>query len=146
MKNLGWFTKRLVLTVLVLMALLYFFPSSTSADQLAWLQKDQAQRAIDVLQSQEHIILYCGCCNEEQKTVLRIQEVYIRHPTINGKEYPQYYEVVVKGMDVQNKEPLEQSIDLAYTHIKKKQKAVCLGKQLRMDCDPCVKPFHWPLD
>lgn len=117
--------------------------SPLKADQLAWLTKDQAQMAQKFLKKQKQILLFCACCSlDSPKTLVIVEKVYIRNPEIQGKVYPEYWEVVVVGTTA-NGQPIEEGLDLAYVHIKQGVMAKCLGILLELPCDPCTSEFEW---
>lgn len=133
-----WLTKRLALTLLVLGLLLYLFPTHANADQLAWITEAEAQKARDYLTNQKQIILYCGCCTGEEKKLISLETVRIRHPRMGNTEYKEYFEVVITDKSGQ-----EYALDLAYVHVNVEGKALCLGKVLNLECDPCIEPWDW---
>lgn len=113
------------------------------ADQLAWISKEQAEKAVAFLKKYKQVMLYCACCNiEDPKTIVDIKDVYFRHPKMGNEEQTDVWEVVIKGKTADGKE-IETEVDLAYIHVKKGNKAVCLGKELAFECDPCVVPFDF---
>jgi len=122
---------------------LFFCVSFAYADQLAWLNFEQAEKAVNFLKSEKKLILYCACCDVYGPTTLvKIKEVYHRHPSIGDKVYEEYYEVVVKGVTASGEE-IEYGVDLAYVYVKVGKLAKCLGLELGFECDPCTEPFSW---
>ncbi len=115
----------------------------TKADQLAWITKEQADLAVKFLKTQKEVILFCGCCNSDPKQKVKIMSVSSRHPVMGGEVDEEYYEVVIKAKV--NGKVVEIALDLAYVHIKKAEKAYCLGKELNFECDPCTEPFNWAI-
>lgn len=107
------------------------------ADQLALITHAQAEKAVAYLKKETSVILWCSCCEGDPMKRITINEVFIKE-TENGK----YYSVVLKGRDEDGKE-VEEYLDLAYVFVKKGSKGQSLGKVLKFECDPCVKPFNW---
>lgn len=121
------------ITILSLLLLTHF----AKADQLALISREQAEKAVTYLKKEGVAILWCSCCDNDPIKRVTINEVFMKE-TDNGK----YYSVVLKGRDEQGKE-VEEFLDLAYVFVKKGSKGHSLGKVLKFDCDPCVKPFNW---
>jgi len=121
--------------------LLFFFliAGYGKADQLAWLSKDQAEQTISYFKDNTitEVILWCACCDNDPKTKLTITNFYYR-----AASDPAYYELVLVGK-TQDGNTLNRAVDLAYVHVKIGNQAMCLGKELGFDCDPCTKPFRW---
>lgn len=128
-------------SVVLILAILLLASKSLKADQLAWITESQAKQATELLKTQNKIILYCACCDNDPKQKVKIKNVVYRHPKINGKEQKEYYQVFVTAKI--NGEWQEVALDLAYVHIKKGKEAHCLGKELNFECDPCTEPFSW---
>jgi hypothetical protein len=126
--------------VLLPLFFIIFNCSSAKADQLAWLTKDEITKAMDFIKSNDikEVILYCACCNNNVKAKVTVSKIYYRQV----KESKEYYEVVIKGT-LSDGTTIKQAVDLAYVHIKKDDKAVCLGLEAGFQCDPCTKPFDW---
>jgi len=110
------------------------------ADQLAWLTKDEVKQAMDYINSNEigEVILFCACCDDDVKVKVTVNKIYYRQV----KDSKEYYEIVIEGTTAETK-PVKKAVDLAYVHIKKDDKAVCLGQEMGFKCDPCTKPFDW---
>ena len=109
------------------------------ADQLEYIYEQDAQEAVKLLKKQKYVLLYCGCCADDYdaKQYVKIKSVSYRYTN-----YMNYYEVVVDGVDA-NGNKVSETIDLAYSHIKKGKNALCVGKALNLDCDPCVENLKW---
>jgi hypothetical protein len=120
--------------------LIFINISSARADQLAWLTTDELNQAMDYINKNEikEVILFCGCCDKDIQEKVLVSKIYYRQVK-NSKEY---YEIVIEGTTPETK-PVKKAVDLAYVHIKKDDKAVCLGLEMGFKCDPCTKPFGW---
>ncbi len=128
---------------LLFLCLLLVFTHTVKADQLAWITKEQAAKAVTFLQKHKKVILHCACCDNDPKEKVRIKNITYRHPTMAGEEQKDYYQVFVT-IKVNGKWE-EIGLDLAYVHIKQDREAHCLGKVLGFECDPCTEPFAWKL-
>jgi|GEM_PF-2102470 len=125
--------------------ILVFFTLSTftsQADQLSWIRKPAAEKAVAFLEKQKEIILYCACCIVEPKMKVKLTDVYYEKAEPDNPKSP-FYKVMVKGTNVATAEPVNESIDLAYAWVKVKGNAVNLGWHLDMTCDPCSPSFSW---
>lgn len=117
--------KTLLLTLILFSALSY-----SKADQLSYLSKEQAQRATAFLQKQAEIIIWCACCDNEPKLLVKVSKVYFERT-----EDKRFYHIFLVGIDSAGKK-IKQEIDLAYIHINKNGKGYCVGKELGLKCDP----------
>lgn len=128
--------KKILFTLLITLML----PMLAKADQLAYMSKEEAIRATNFLKNQSSIILWCACCDGEQKMLVNLQKVNYEYT-----EYEDFYQVVIEGIN-NKKQIIIEKLDLAYVHINKNGIAVCLGSELEMDCDPCTEPFAYFAD
>lgn len=116
---------------------IFAFYLFSKADQLAYITKEQADKAVKFLQNQEELILWCACCDNDKKEKITVNKVYAEF--VN---YQHYFQVILEGKD-ENGKKVRIELDLAYVHFKKGKKAKCVGKALKFKCDPCTKPFNW---
>jgi hypothetical protein len=109
------------------------------ADQLEFVSEQDAQNAVKLLKKQKYVLLYCGCCADgyDAKQYVKLKSVSYRYTN-----YMDFYEVVVNGVDA-NGNMVSETIDLAYSHIKKGKNALCIGRALNLECDPCVENLKW---
>jgi len=124
----------------ILIYVMIFFCAETlktQADQLAYLSKQQAEKAVAFLRKQETIMDWCACCDNGKKTIIELSKVYYQFTGYEG-----YFEIMIEGKDAYGNE-LKQLIDLAYIHYKKGNKAYCVGRALGFKCDPCTNAFSW---
>lgn len=121
----------------LLFAMMLGLASASMADQLEYVSESEAKAAVELLQNQKYVLLYCGCCGDDDMQYVKIESVSYRYTG-----YETYYEVVVEGRDSMGM-LVNTTIDLAYAHIQKKKNAVCVGKVLKLDCDPCVTGLKW---
>ena len=111
------------------------FSTIARADQLHSLNFEQADAAVAYLSEEEYVILYCGCCETDEMTLLIISSVY--YEEVGEDEYV----VHVAGVDADGNE-LDTVIDLAYVHVNIEDTFYCLGQILGYECDPCTDPFE----
>src|SRR5664279_1431489 len=120
---------------LIVLPFLFILTNISRSDQLAWLTKDEVNQAMDYINSHKinEVILFCACCDKDVKEKVSVTRISYRQVK-NSKEY---YEVVIEGTTAETK-PVAVAVDLAYVHIKKDDKAVCLGLEMGFKCDPCT--------
>lgn len=111
------------------------FSTIARADQLQILNFEQANEAVSYLTEQAYVILYCGCCETDEMTLVLISSVY--YEEVGEDEYA----VHVAGVDADGNE-LDTEIDLAYVHVNIEDMHYCLGQMLAYDCDPCIESFE----
>jgi len=109
----------------------------SKADQLAFISENQAKEAVEYLKSEKSVILWCACCEDEEREKITITKISYEETRLNGR-----YQVIIEGVDSEGEE-IKEYADLAYVHVKVKHKAVSLGKVLNYRCDPCTEPFSW---
>ena len=122
---------------ILLMLILFSTLANLKADQLAYLSKFKAVKAVRFLQKQTEVLIWCACCDNEPKQLVKLTKVYYE-PT----GYKKFYHILFLGTDSSGKE-VKQELDLAYVHFNKNGKAYCVGKRLRFKCDPCTEVFGW---
>lgn len=113
---------------------LLFCISTAQADQLMYLSEEQAYAAQAYLSEQAAVILWCGCCEEEEPRSVVIESVEVEEAEDGS------FLVVISGID-HNGEVVNEAVDLAYVHVVIENTAFCLGLVLEYECDPCVDPF-----
>jgi hypothetical protein len=105
------------------------------ADQLAYLSKEDAQRAATYIESVKKIGLFCGCCDNQEIEIIKPKGVEVK---FTG--YEQYYEVYLQYS--YQGELKSTPLDLAYTWVKIKGELKTIGQVLGLDHDPCKSP-NW---
>ncbi len=105
------------------------------ADQLQCLDSTTAYEAKKILLNQKSIIYYCACCENDLPKYIRLDSIIIKKGTCN-------YEIKIIGL---NRYDIKTTIyiDLANVFIKKHNKAVNLGIEMDLKCNPCTHPFTW---
>lgn len=114
----------------VLTLLLVFAGFLAKADQLAYLSKSDANKAIDWIVQQEYIYLFCGCCDGDTPRKVKMHNAFIRKTG-----YEDYYEVVLKYSE--DGEVKEEGVDLAYTWVRRKNKFKTIGELIHLVHDIC---------
>jgi hypothetical protein len=111
--------------------------SCAFADQLAYITKEQAEKTIAYFNDKniKEVVLWCACCDNNPKILVNVTNVYYKYTG-----YENYYQVYIAGSTPEG-DVINEGVDLAYVHIKKKDKWYCLGKKLKFECDPCTKSF-----
>ncbi len=122
---------------ILILVFVFAFNLFSKADQLAYITKAQADKAVKFLQDKDELILWCACCNNDKKQKITVNQVYSEF--VN---YQHYFQVILEGKDESGKK-VRIELDLAYVHFKKGKKAQCVGKALKFKCDPCTKAFKW---
>lgn len=125
--------KRIFISIIIIISSFL----SIKADQLAYLSKDQAQKATTYLQKQSEVLLWCACCDKDPKQIVKVSKVYYEY---TGNKV--FYHIFLIGMN-QNGKQVKEELDIAYVHINKNGKAYCVGKELGFKCDPCTDTFLW---
>lgn len=121
-----------------LLTILFLAVSTLSfADQLAYISKADADRAVSKIEKMKSIYLFCGCCTLKEPVKVKPIKVYTKHTG-----YEEYWEVYVQYLDedgVTRDEPL----DLAYVWKKGLFAYKTIGEILDLDHDYCVMPKDW---
>ena len=123
--------KKLILVLILILSI-----NDTFADQLSYITKSQADTAIRVLKNQSKVLLWCACCDNDPKVIMKVKDIQLNVVGQNNE----YYQIVVIGRDNVGKE-IKKEIDLAYTFILKNGQWYNLGQELKFKCDPCTRPF-----
>lgn len=120
---------------LTIIFLLFSFCSL--ADQLAYITKLEAERAVEFISNQKTVYLFCGCCSLVEPEKIKVRKVYYKYTN-----YEQFYEVFIQYKD-KSGEIIDKAFDLAYVWVKKKKRYKTIGRVLGLDHDPCVQPEDW---
>lgn len=118
----------------VLLLLFVGFATFAKADQLAYLSKEDAEKAATFIRTQKALYLYCGCCDGDTPTKIKPISVEVRYTN-----YENYYELVLTYKD-ENGQTQTTEIDLAYVWFKRKKKMLTVGTEMLLEHDPC-NPF-----
>lgn len=121
----------------VLLTLFIAISSLTYADQLAYISKADADRAVAKIEKMKMIYLFCGCCSLTEPVKIQPIKVYAKHTG-----YEEYWEVYVQYLDedgITRDEPL----DLAYVWKKGLFKYRTIGQVLDLDHDTCTYIKDW---
>lgn len=107
------------------------------ADQLAYISKIDADRAVSKIEKMKSIYLFCGCCSLVKPVKIKPTKVYAVFT-----EYEQYWEVYVQYID-EDGNTHDEPLDLAYVWKKSIFKYKTIGSLLDLEHDYCVKPKDW---
>jgi len=121
----------------VLLTLFIAISSLSYADQLAYISKADADRAVAKIEKMKTIYLFCGCCSLVEPVKVQPIKVYAKHTG-----YEEYWEVYVQYLDedgITRDEPL----DLAYVWKKGLFKYKTIGQVLDLDHDTCTYIKDW---
>lgn len=105
------------------------------ADQLAWVSKSEAIKAVNLLNNSKNVVLFCGCCENDTKQRKSLKAA--RYTQVS--ENRAYYNVSVLYEDKGKSD--WHDVDLAYIHVEIDGLWHSVGKALGMQCDPCTLPF-----
>ncbi len=96
------------------------------ADQLAYMSKDEALLAAEIIQDARTVYGYCGCCDDSKPEKIKVDKIIVRYTG-----YESYYEVVIisKGK--------EYALDMAYTWVKKDKEYQTVGEVAGFPHDVC---------
>ena len=124
--------KRIILLVAVI-----FIQSIGFADQLLWISKNDAVRAVNFLNKNTEAILYCGCCDDDVKQKIHIYSARFSQVPEDKSSYKVSISYELNGDSIAG----WLDVDLAYIHSQSNGLWTSVGKLLGMECDPCVTPF-----
>lgn len=122
------------------------FAIHCKADQLELLTREQASRAVQLLEKHAELILWCTCCNlnkGDQSDLIIISRVYFKKVDLTSNQAENYY-VIIEGNNAIDNKKINKNIDLAYVYINKNGISACVGKILNLECEPCTPDFEWP--
>lgn len=125
--------KKIIAAVIIILSV----AGSARADQLAYLSREQAEKGASFLKQEKEVLLFCGCCDNDKKVYLRVTGVTIQHTG-----FQDYREIVITGVN-RTGENMVVEADLAYVHVNRNGKALCAGKLLNFECDPCITELNW---
>lgn len=127
--------KKLLLLPLFITAISFAY-----ADQWQVLTKEQAENAVNYINQNTDMVLWCACCSNDTKEYVKISKAEYQY----GRIVTDMYEVIIHGMNAKGDSVIT-GIDLAYVHIIKDGTARCLALELGLDCDPCTEPFSYEI-
>lgn len=121
----------------VILSIFLFVSMAASADQLAYITKEQAEEAAEYLMDHPNILLFCGCCSLVEPQKVKVVEAQALHTG-----YEDYYEVEIM-YEGEDGEYVYERIDLAYVWRKKLFGYKTIGQIMNLEHDPCVNPKKW---
>lgn len=115
--------KKILLTLALLLVTLI-----AKADQLAYISKEQAMQAAEVIKKSGSIVSFCGCCDGVKPKKIKVDQIIVRYTG-----YESYYEVIVisKGKEI--------ALDMAYTWVKFEKHFKTVGEVCGFEHDPCKR-------
>lgn len=127
-----------------LLVLLFFVGlGQLRADQLELLSEEDAKRAVEFIQKQKEVVLWCGCCTKQPKQIVKVSKVSYAYDTLSEPYMGvRLYKVTLEAVEY-NGQVFYVGLDLAYVHIKKGRKSISVGSALKMKCVPCTRGFKW---
>jgi hypothetical protein len=121
-----------------LLTILFLAVSTLSfADQLAYISKADADRAVTKLEKMKTIYVFCGCCSMVEPVKVKPIKVYAVFT-----DYEEYWEVYIQYID-ENGITQDEALDLAYVWKKGLFGYKTIGSLLDLEHDYCVKPKDW---
>ncbi len=121
--------KKLILSILILLGAF-----NSKADQYQIVSEDDAIIAVEILNSQTDVFLWCDCCDGDYFRFIQVQ--YASYEYAYGEGNDCY--IFLSGYD-ENGDWFEESIDLAYTYIADGDWATRLSDYIGLEADPCYE-------
>jgi hypothetical protein len=119
--------------------LVFLLPLSSKADQLIYVNKEQAERAKEIILSKKELILACTCCSDTNK-------IYIKVTDAEVVERNKLFSVEVKGTTQYSKR-YSGFVDLAYCYTKTKNQSESIATDLIFSSQKlsagCFRSFKW---
>lgn len=109
----------------------------SQADQQSVLFEEDAQRTVEYLQTQQEIVLFCGCCTNDTYDKIALNEVTYECEGSN------WCRVRIQGIDRTSGESVNRTIDLAYAWVSVDGVAQNLAWEMGLNADPCSDRFDW---
>ena len=110
-----------------------FLCLNTRADQLSCLTKANADKASDIIKSKEFLVLFCGCCDNNELEMVKVLSANVIKDC--------KYQVVLRYENFDG-EIKSKSIDLAYVWMEDpsdSNKGITIASYLNLKHDPCVE-------
>ena len=120
--------KKIFITIFTI-----FISLSSTADQLTCLTEASANNGSQIINDQEYLVLFCGCCDNNDVEMVKVlssnvikdcdYQVVLRYETVDGK---------IKS----------KSIDLAYVWMEDpndSNKGITIANYLNLEHDPCAE-------
>ena len=107
------------------------------ADQLAYISKADADRAVAKIEKMKSIYIFCGCCSMKEPVKVKPIKVYAVFTN-----YEEYWEVYIEYLD-EDGVTRKEALDLAYVWKKGLFAYKTIGALLDLEHDYCVNPKDW---
>ena len=111
-------------------ALLLSIVSISNADELRFLSKKDASKAVKFLHKQTQLYLFCGCCTTSDKELITFVSARIKD---DGQKM---FEVTMTYRNAKG-ELKQKEVDLANVWVKEKKRAATVGQELELPHDLC---------
>ncbi|NVK65231.1 MAG: hypothetical protein HWE22_11630 [Flavobacteriales bacterium] len=121
-------------SLIFLLGMITFF---SHADQQSVLYEEDAQRTVEYLQTQQEIVLYCGCCSNDTYDKITLNEVSYECEASN------WCRVRIQGVDQVSGDSVNRTIDLAYAWVNVEGVAQNLAWEVGLNSNPCSPSFDW---
>lgn len=109
--------------------------AALKADRVPTLTKADAENAVEFLEEQQEIILFCACCDDSELTKVFLSWVHTEPTKVDGQ-----YELMIEGTDI-NSKPIKETVDVTQLFFIVGNKAYSVSQALGLDADPCTGPF-----
>ena len=109
--------------------------AALKADGVPTLAKADAENAVEFLEEQQEVILFCACCDDSKLTKVFISWVHTEPTNIEGQ-----YQLMIEGTDI-NSKPIKETVDVTQLFFIVGNKAYSVSQALGLDADPCTGPF-----
>jgi hypothetical protein len=119
--------KKLIITILLTLGALH-----SKADQYQIVSEDDAIVAVEILNSQPDVFLWCDCCDGSYINYIQVQSASYEYAYGEGNDCY----VFLSGYDEYG-DWFEEPIDLAYTYIADGDWATRLSNFIGLEAEPC---------
>ena len=114
---------------------LLFSVTVVKADGVPTLSKADAEIAVEFLEEQQEIILFCACCDDAELTKVFLSWVHTEPNKEDGQ-----YQLMIEGTDI-NSKPIKETVDVTQLFFIVGNKAYSVSQALGLNADPCTGPF-----
>ncbi|MBU0489455.1 MAG: hypothetical protein KKA07_02455 [Bacteroidetes bacterium] len=122
--------------IILLVVLSAAFSAGNAGDDVKFVLKDNAFKAVELIKSKGVVVLYCACCDKAVKRKIIVSKVFFKFSGIM-----EYWNVIVEGTDANGKK-ISETIDLRSAHIIKDDNlAYPICSEIGMECKTCTEPF-----
>jgi hypothetical protein len=115
----------------------FIFVQSSYADQYEIISEEMAIEAVELLNNQSDVIVWCDCCDGENLLYVTVNSAYYEYTGENGEST-----VFLSGFDEYGNEYLE-ALDLAYVYVADGELAVKVSEFLGYETEVCTEYFSY---